>query len=135
MNKKRAATPLTLTESDISSTRVVSRRSMLGTLGLGLGAAAAAIVGAGHAAAQSQRGCTDGDTGRYEDPEGAGTRCRPGMQPTGCSDDDNGPSGDPMNYGTRSQQRQPRSGKGTGCTDNDNGPNEDQTGFGTRCWI
>jgi hypothetical protein len=80
MNKKRAATPLTLTEADISSTRVVSRRSMLGTLGLGLGAAAAAIVGAGHAAAQSQRGCTDGDTGRYEDPEGAGTRCRPGMQ-------------------------------------------------------
>jgi hypothetical protein len=135
MDKKRAARPLTLTEADISSSRIVSRRSMLSALGLGLGAAAAAIVAPGRGSAQSRPGCTDGDTGRYEDPEGAGIRCRPGMQPTGCSDNDSGPAGDPMNYGTRCQQRQPRSGKGTGCTDNDSGPNEDQTGFGIRCWI
>lgn len=132
MDKKRAATPLTLIEADISSRRVVSRRSMLSALGLGLGAAGAAIVGSGSGAAQSRPACTDGDTGRSEDPPGAGIRCRPGMRPTGCTDGDSGPSGDPIDYGTRCQ---PRATKRTGCTDNDSGPNEDQTGFGTRCWI
>jgi hypothetical protein len=132
MDKKRAARPLTLNEADISSSRVVSRRSMLSALGLGLGAAAAMIAGAERGTAQSRPGCTDGDTGRYEDPPGAGIRCRPGMQQTGCTDGDSGPSGDPINYGTRCQ---PRATKRTGCTDSDSGPNEDQTGFGTRCWI
>jgi hypothetical protein len=132
MDKKSAATPFTLTEADISSGRVVSRRSMLNALGLGLGAAAAAIVGSGRAAAQSRRGCTDGDTGRQEDPPGAGIRCRPGMRATGCTDGDSGPDGDPIDYGTRCR---PRAAKPTGCTDNDRGPNEDQTGFGTGCWI
>jgi len=133
MDKKRAARPLTLTEADISSRRVVTRRSMLSVLGLGLGAAAAAIAGPGRAMSQERRpGCTDGDAGRYEDPEGAGIRCRPGMQPTGCNDDDGGPSGDPIGYGTRCQ---PRANKSPGCTDNDSGPNEDQPGSGTRCWI
>jgi hypothetical protein len=132
MDKKCAAAPLTLTEADISSGRVVSRRSMLNALGLGLGAAAAAIAGSGRGAAQSPRGCTDGDTGRYEDPPGAGIRCRPGMRGTGCTDGDRGPGGDPIDYGTRCG---PRATKPTGCTDNDRGPNEDQPGFGTRCWI
>jgi hypothetical protein len=136
MDRKRAATPLTLIDADICSRRVVSRRSMLSALGLGLGTAAAGIAGAiarpVRAAAQSRPGCTDGDTGRYEDAPGAGIRCRPGMQPTGCTDGDSGPSGDPIGYGTRCQ---PRATKRTGCTDNDSGPNEDQTGFGTRCWI
>lgn len=131
MDKKLGSRPLTLTEADISSKRVVTRRSMLSALGLGLGAAAAAIAGPERAAAQS-RGCTDGDTGRYEDAPGAGIRCRPGMQPTGCTDGDSGPSGDPIDYGTRCQ---PRATQRNGCTDNDSGPREDQPGSGTRCWI
>jgi hypothetical protein len=136
MDKKRAAGPRTLTEADISSRRIVTRRSMLSALGLGLGAAAAAIIGPERAVAQdrpgARPGCTDGDTGRYEDPEGAGIRCRPGMQPTGCTDGDTGPSGDPIDYGTRCQ---PRANESKGCTDNDSGPKEDQPGSGIRCWI
>lgn len=133
MHKKRRGGALTLTEADISSSRVVSRRSMLSALGLGLGAAAAAIAGPGRTAAQSRQGCTDGDTGRYEDAPGAGIRCRPGgMPPTGCTDGDSGPNEDPIDYGTRCR---PRASKPTGCTDNDSGPNEDQPGAGTRCWI
>jgi hypothetical protein len=38
--------PKTLSDSDISSHRKVSRRSLLGTLGLGAGIATAAVVGA-----------------------------------------------------------------------------------------
>jgi hypothetical protein len=37
---------LTLSDADISSQRSVSRRSLLGTLGLGAGVAAAAVIGA-----------------------------------------------------------------------------------------
>ena len=38
--------PLTLSDTDISSQRSVSRRSLLGTLGIGAGVAAAAAFGA-----------------------------------------------------------------------------------------
>jgi len=38
--------PLTLSDADISSQRSVSRRSLLGTLGIGAGVAAAAALGA-----------------------------------------------------------------------------------------
>jgi hypothetical protein len=37
--------PVTLTDADISSNRFVSRRSLLGTLGIGAGVAAAAVLG------------------------------------------------------------------------------------------
>ena len=36
---------VTLSEGDISSQRSMSRRSLLGTIGLGAGAAAAAVIG------------------------------------------------------------------------------------------
>jgi hypothetical protein len=119
----------TLTDADIASERCVSRRSLLNVLGLGL-AAAAAVVGA---AAGSAQGCTDNDSGAYEDPQGRGRRCRPqGMQPTGCNDNDGGRNGDPPGYGVHCR---PRVTRPTGCTDSDSGPNEDAPGFGTRCWI
>jgi hypothetical protein len=136
MDKRRASRPLSLTEADISSKRAVTRRSMLSALGLVLGAAAAAIAGPERATAQERpggrSGCTDSDSGRFEDPEGVGVRCRQGTQPTGCSDDDSGPSGDPVDYGSRCQ---PRATGPRGCTDNDSGPKEDQPGLGIRCWI
>jgi hypothetical protein len=37
--------PLSLSDADISSERVLSRRSVLGTLGIGAGIAAAAVLG------------------------------------------------------------------------------------------
>lgn len=123
--------PLALTDADISSQRRVSRRSILSAMGLGLGAAAAAVVGSVTGAAQAPGGCTDNDSGRYEDPPGHGTRCRP-SRPSGCTDNDRGPNEDQPGYGVRC--RMPSS-RPTGCTDSDSGPNEDPTGHGTRCWI
>ncbi|HWE16928.1 MAG TPA: hypothetical protein VG758_07065 [Hyphomicrobiaceae bacterium] len=105
MDKRLPGQSVALTDADISSRRSVSRRSVLGALGLGLGAAAAAVVGSTAGTAQAPAGCSDTDGGRYEDAPGFGVRCRPRVL------------------------------KPTGCTDSDNGPNEDAPGFGTRCWI
>jgi hypothetical protein len=134
MNKTLPDRPLTLTDADISSQRRVSRRSVLSALGLGLGAAAAAaVVGSVGGAAQGRTGCTDNDSGRYEDQPGAGVRCRPGSgRPTGCTDNDGGPNGDQPGYGARC--RTPSS-RPTGCTDSDGGQNEDPPGHGRGCWI
>ena len=44
--KDSADKPHTLSEADISTERTVSRRSMLGTIGIGAGVAAAAVLGA-----------------------------------------------------------------------------------------
>jgi hypothetical protein len=64
-----------LSDADISSERV-SRRSMLGTLGIGAGVAAAAVLGTTTPAKASDRArcswrcgsTTDADSGRYADP-------------------------------------------------------------------
>jgi hypothetical protein len=98
MTKELPAKPQTLADSDISSQRVVSRRSLLASLGLGLGIAAAAVVGrpAG-VTAQMPGGCTDSDGGPNADPPGMGRRCR--GRPTGCTDTDRGPNEDPPGYG------------------------------------
>ena len=131
MTKKFSDKPFTLTDADIASERCVSRRSLLNVLGLGL-AAAAAVVGTAAGSAQG-RGCTDNDSGRYQDLPGRGRRCDPqGTRPTGCSDTDAGRYEDPPGYGVRCR---PRVTRPTGCTDADNGPNEDAPGHGTRCWI
>jgi hypothetical protein len=88
----------TLTDADISSQRSVTRRSLLGALGMGLGAAAAAVVGrSGRAAAQGNE-CTDNDRGRNEDPPNRGRRCQSGPM-SGCTDNDRGPQEDPPNGG------------------------------------
>jgi hypothetical protein len=105
MDKMLLGQSVALTDADISSRRSVSRRSVLGALGLGLGTAAAAVVGSTAGTAQAPPGCSDTDSGRYEDAPGFGVRCQPQVL------------------------------KPTGCTDSDNGPNEDAPGFGTRCWI
>jgi hypothetical protein len=98
MTEKLQARPLTLADGDISSRRVVSRRSMLASLGLSLGLAAAAVVGRpGNLAAQRPGGCTDSDGGPNADPPGMGRRCR--GRPTGCTDTDRGPNEDPPGYG------------------------------------
>lgn len=112
MDKKFQAEPFTLTDADISSQRCISRRSILSALGLGLGVAAAAVAGRSvTATAQAPGGCTDTDSGRFEDPPEMGRRCAP--------------------------RGAPRPTRPTGCTDMDRGPNEDPQGFGVRCqvWI
>jgi hypothetical protein len=95
MIRKLPAKPYTLADSDISSRRVVSRRSILASLGLGVGMAAAAVVG--RPASVSAQGCTDSDGGPNSDPPGMGRRCR--GRPTGCTDTDRGPDEDPPGYG------------------------------------
>lgn len=92
--------PFTLTNDEISSARVVSRRSLLGSLGVGLGLAAAGVVAnAGAARAQSgPTGCTDHDRGRHEDPLRGGRRCR-STRYTGCTDRDMGFNEDPPEHG------------------------------------
>jgi hypothetical protein len=130
MAKTHDGGPRTLTDADISSTRV-DRRSILGALALGLGATAASVVGIGSVLAQAPTGCTDNDSGRYEDREGYGVRCPPrSTRPTGCSDEDSGPNEDPQGYGVRCR---PPTGPPTGCSDTDTGPNSDQPGYGSRC--
>jgi hypothetical protein len=127
-----AAKARTLTEADISSRRCVSRRSILGALGLSLGAAAAAVVGTRRGSAQAPTGCNDNDEGPDGDDAGYGVNCQPRGTPTGCTDTDEGPDGDQPGYGVRCR---PEATQPRGCTDNDHGPNEDQPGLGTRCWI
>jgi hypothetical protein len=63
----------TLLDADISSSRSVSRRALLHTLGLGAGVAAVAAVGA-TALAQTKRRdpCRDGDRGIPSDQDGCG---------------------------------------------------------------
>ncbi len=84
----------TLTDADISSQRV-SRRSLLGTLGIGAGVAVASVVGATPAEAQRRSDaagwgkgcappCSDADSGYGSDPGGRG-RCRIRR---GCTDGD-----------------------------------------------
>lgn len=70
--------PFTLTDADISSKPNVSRRAMLGTLGIGAGVAAAALLGA-VTPAEAQRRCRDTDPDdpcsyrrRYSDPHDSG---------------------------------------------------------------
>jgi hypothetical protein len=95
MQKRLRNATCTLTDADISSTRAVSRRSLLSSLGLGV--AAAVIVRRPGAAAAQGTGCTDNDQGPDEDPMGFGRRCR-GRQ-TGCTDTDRGPNEDPPGRG------------------------------------
>ena len=67
----------TLTDADISSARIVTRRTLLTALGLGAGVAAAAVAGA---AAQAQPApkptrrdpCRDADHGPPSDGDGCG---------------------------------------------------------------
>jgi hypothetical protein len=141
---------LTLTDGDIVSQRAVSRRSLLGSFGIGLGLAAAGVV-ANVGTARAQRrspGCTDNDGGAYEDPVGRGRNCRPederkpgrggpgkgrgprGGGPAGCTDTDSGPQEDQVGSGRSCANR-----RRTGCTDRDGGPNSDPPEFGTGCWV
>jgi len=64
----------TLVASDISSRRIVSRRALLHTLGLGAGVGAAAAFGAATSSAQTKRRdpCRDGDHGPPSDQDGCG---------------------------------------------------------------
>ncbi len=149
---KKSGKLLSLTDDDIVSERVVSRRSLLGSFGIGIGLAAAGIVAnAGSARAQRRSpGCTDNDGGAYEDPVGRGRNCRarPGDEgspgrggpgkgrgprgggPAGCTDTDSGPQEDPVGSGRSCENR-----RRTGCTDRDGGPNADPPEFGTGCWV
>jgi hypothetical protein len=133
MDKKFPDKPRTLTDNDISSQRSMSRRSLLGALGVGLGAAAATVVGAGSGAAQ--QGCTDNDFGARQDAPGAGVRCGPyGGRPSqsGCTDNDSGARQDPPGAGVSCGPhggRPPQSG----CSDNDSGASEDPVGAGRGC--
>jgi hypothetical protein len=135
MDKKFSALR-TLTDTDISSRRSMTRRSLLGALGVTLGAAAATVAGAGPGAAQMQ-GCTDMDSGASQDPPGYGRNCYSGPQ-SGCTDSDFGANQDQPGAGRRCG---PPGGKGRpssrpkACTDTDSGPNEDPVGLGVRCWV
>jgi hypothetical protein len=133
MDEKLSKERFTLCDADISSQRSVTRRSLLGALGLGLGVAAATVVGAVRGSAQGRSGCTDSDTGRYQDAPGLGTRCRPGgSRPSGCTDTDSGRYEDAPGEGVHCR---PSGRRPTGCKDEDSGPNEDPPGYGKRCWI
>jgi hypothetical protein len=96
MGEKPPGKPFSLAESDISSQRSLTRRSILG-LGLTLGASAAAVV-AGPARVAAQRPvCSDSDRGPNQDPSGMGRRCRAPI--SGCTDNDRGPNEDPPSGG------------------------------------
>jgi hypothetical protein len=126
-----------LTDTDISSQRRITRRSILSSLGLGLGVAALAVVGRPATGEAQGPGCTDNDGGRSGDPPGLGRRCQPGPPSGGgCSDFDGGRSADRPGQGRRCRPGN-RPSRPTGCTDMDSGPNEDPAGFGVRCstWI
>jgi hypothetical protein len=139
MDKKFSAKPRSLTDNDISSQRSITRRSLLGAMGIGLGAAAATVVGAGTGAAQ-QGGCTDSDIGANQDMPGYGRRCRPfGGPQSGCTDNDAGAYEDPPGGGRYcgpggGGPGGPGSDRPKACTDNDNGPTQDPPGLGVRCW-
>jgi hypothetical protein len=65
----------TLSDADISSARVVSRRALLSTLGIGAGIAAAVATGAAtHAETKTERRdpCHDADHGPPADGDGCG---------------------------------------------------------------
>ena len=151
---KKSRKLLTLTDDDIVSQRAVSRRSLLGSFGIGLGLAAAGIV-ANVGSARAQRrspGCTDNDSGAYEDQAGRGRNCQGGPgeerappgrggppgkgrgprggEPAGCTDTDGGPQEDPVGRGRSCENR-----RRTGCTDSDNGPSSDPPEYGTGCWV
>jgi hypothetical protein len=79
--------PKTLGEGDVSSQRV-TRRSLLGTLGIGAGVAAAAAVVA----------TTGAEAQRYSDPAGYG-RC--GLRSTRADPYDRGPNSDPRTIRVR----------------------------------
>jgi hypothetical protein len=70
--------PRTLSDADISSTRAVSRRTLLGALGLGAGLAAAAVAGTTtHAQTTAPKPtrrdpCRDADHGPPSDGDGCG---------------------------------------------------------------
>jgi hypothetical protein len=130
--KKSELAAKSLTETDISSQRRITRRSILSSLGLGLGVAALAVVGRPATGEAQAPGCTDNDGGPNQDPPGLGRRCRP----SGCSDFDDGRLADPPGQG-RTCRPSRRPTRPTGCTDMDSGPNEDPAGFGVRCspWI
>ena len=145
---------VTLTDDDIVSSRALSRRSLLGRLGIGLGLAAAGLVanvGSGHAQPQSGQSrpprrsplddCTDNDGGPGEDPVGRGRNCRTGPRdgprrgepqrtPAACTDTDSGANEDPAGRGRSCVQR-----RRTNCTDRDGGPNADPPDYGTGCFI
>ena len=65
--------PHTLSDADISSTRAVTRRTLLSTLGIGAGIAAAAATGA-YAETKTKRRdpCRDSDHGPPSDGDGCG---------------------------------------------------------------
>jgi hypothetical protein len=113
-----------LADAEISSSRRVTRRSLLGSLGLGLGAAAVAVAGGSTTGAAQGPGCTDNDGGQFADPPGGGRSCQPPGLDSGCSDFDGGRYADPPGRGRRCQPRR-RATRPTGCTDRDSGPNED----------
>jgi hypothetical protein len=137
--KKADPAAQSLTDADIASRRRITRRSLLGSLGLGLGAAALAVAGGPTTGAAQGPGCSDADEGRFEDPPGRGRSCQ--SQPpdnfNGCSDNDGGLLADPPGRGRSCEQPRRRPTRPTGCTDRDSGPNEDPTGYGVRCstWI
>jgi len=130
--KKSELAANSLTDTDISSQRRITRRSILSSLGLGLGVAALAVVGRPATGEAQGPACTDNDDGPNQDPPGLGRGCRP----TGCSDFDGGRLADPPGQG-RTCRPPRRPTRPTGCTDMDSGPNEDPAGFGVRCspWI
>jgi hypothetical protein len=136
MDKKFSAKPRTLTDNDISSRRSMTRRSLLGALGMGLGAAAGTVAGAGSVGAQYGRGCTDRDSGPNQDPGGYGRGC--GGPPSGCTDNDLGSNQDPPGAGVRCRPPGgpggPDFGRPKACTDSDGGPNQDPPGLGINCW-
>src|SRR5262245_60377740 len=66
-----------LTDADIASRRRITRRSLLGSLGLGLGVAALAVAGGATMGVAQGPGCTDNDGGQFADPPGRGRSCQP----------------------------------------------------------
>ncbi|MCZ7682782.1 MAG: hypothetical protein M5U28_29905 [Sandaracinaceae bacterium] len=122
--------PKTLAEDELTTERVVGRRSALGVIGVVLGAGGLSVLGAGalesEAEAQSDR-----DVGRYADSPAQAPRQPPRPPPrrarSGITDSDGGPGADPAGNG--------RGGRGgrSGCSDSDGGRFADPGGAGRRC--
>ena len=64
--------PRTLSDADIASARIVSRRALLATLGIGAGVAAAAAAGTSAYAQTKGDPCRDRDHGPPSDTDGCG---------------------------------------------------------------
>ncbi len=120
----------TLENDEITSERMLGRRSTLGLIGASVVGAAALTVG-GSLAASRASAQTDSDSGPNADPAGGGR--------TGATDSDRGPNADRGGHGhvtdSDSGPNADRGGAGRGrhCSDSDGGRNADPANNGRHC--